>query len=92
VLHITYETDTTHKKGSEEMLKEDNGLVFAAGDQVEYRINGTWYPGIVQSPGDGLISMCIRLDRAVAGSPPGRIVYCKQDSGLVRKPGEIIRH
>ena len=74
------------------MPKGDNGLVFAAEDRVEYRINGTWYRGTVQSPGDGLTSMCICLDEAVAGSPPGRIVYCKQDSVLVRKPVPSIRH
>lgn len=64
--------------------KEDTGLRFHKGDRVEYMLNGVWEPGTVESPGDALTNMCVRLDRKVAGCPATDVIYTAQTSNLVR--------
>ena len=54
---------------------------FVEGDRVQYLINGRWYTGTVESPGDGLVNMAIRLDEP---GPTGDIVYAMWGSPLVR--------
>ena len=54
---------------------------FRAGDRVQYLINGRWYTGTVESPGDGLVNMAIRLDKS---GPTGDIVYAARNSPLIR--------
>jgi len=84
----TYDPSDFDIRGTSQSLSkylDEDEPRFSTGDRVVYSHNGSWHLGTVENANDGIINMCITLDKnPFPEIPQGHIIYAAQSSDLVQ--------